>query len=115
MLAEQYGFRAACYGHAGDGNVHINILKMGLDDTAWHHRLPEAVRALFAAVVRMGGTITGEHGVGWVQREYLPLALDEPVLALHAGIKRLFDPHGIMNPGKVLPERYMHIAVQGER
>ncbi len=114
-LADQYGFRAACYGHAGDGNVHINILKMGLDDTTWHHRLPEAIRALFAAVVRMGGTITGEHGVGWVQREYLPIALDETTLALHAGIKRLFDPHGIMNPGKVLPERYMPVAFQGER
>ncbi len=102
-LAERYGFRAVCYGHAGDGNIHVNILKMGLDETTWREVLPRAIRELFEAVVALGGTITGEHGVGWVQRPYLPIALPPESLRLQRRLKRLFDPRGIMNPGKVFP------------
>jgi glycolate oxidase len=103
-LAERYGFQAVCYGHAGDGNIHVNILQRGLDETTWREVLPRAIRELFEVVVALGGTITGEHGVGWVQRPYLPLALSAESLRLQRRLKRLFDPRGIMNPGKVFPD-----------
>jgi glycolate oxidase len=103
-LAERYGFQAVCYGHAGDGNIHVNILQRGLDETTWREVLPRAIRELFEVVVALGGTITGEHGVGWVQRPYLSLALSAESLRLQRRLKRLFDPRGIMNPGKVFPD-----------
>ena len=103
-IGARFGFRSICYGHAGDGNLHVNILRDDLSDEAWHEGLTVAIRELFSEVVAMGGTISGEHGIGWVQRPYVDLAFTPPVLALMRGIKAQFDPLGILNPGKIWPE-----------
>lgn len=102
-IGRKYGFRSICYGHAGDGNLHINILRDDLSDDAWHRELPEAIRELFELTVSLGGTLSGEHGIGLVQRPYMPIAFDQRQLDLMRGIKHHFDPKGILNPGKVLP------------
>lgn len=100
-LGAQYGFHSVCYGHAGDGNLHINIVKGHLSDEQWNRELPKAIRELFHAVVVMGGTLSGEHGIGHVQKDYMDIAFTEVQLELMRSIKKVFDPKGIMNPGKV--------------
>ena len=102
-IGARYGFRSVCYGHAGDGNLHVNIIKGQLSDHAWQHELPNAIREIFQLTVSLGGTLSGEHGIGLVQRPYMDIAFDEVQLGLMRGIKQLFDPRGILNPGKVLP------------
>ncbi len=102
-LGQQYGFTSVCYGHAGDGNLHVNIIKGNMDDAAWNDRLPLAIAELFEAVVKLGGTISGEHGIGWVQKRYMPIAFNEVQMNLMKQIKQVFDPKGIMNPGKIFP------------
>ncbi len=100
-LGREFGFQSVCYGHAGDGNLHVNIVKGTLSDADWKERLPVAIKALFSEVVRLGGTISGEHGIGYSQKEYLPIVFGEPALALQKSIKKVFDPNGILNPGKI--------------
>lgn len=102
-VGARYGFKSVCYGHAGDGNLHVNIIKGDMSDSAWKEELPKAIREIFVYTVSMGGTLSGEHGIGLVQRPYMDVAFDPTQLALMRGIKQLFDPQGIMNPGKVLP------------
>lgn len=102
-LAATYGFKAVCYGHAGDGNLHVNIIKGDLSDDVWNNELPTAIRALFTEVVRLGGTISGEHGIGLVQKNYLDIAFGEASLELMRAIKRTFDPKNLLNPGKIFP------------
>lgn len=102
-LTAKHGVEAICYGHAGDGNLHVNLLKMGLSEEEWNHRLPRLIQELFAFTVSLGGMITGEHGVGWTQRAFLPLALSPAEIALMRQVKQLFDPQGILNPGKIFP------------
>lgn len=100
-IGSEYGFRSVCYGHAGDGNLHINIIKGDLSDAQWNDELPIAIRALFKEVVALGGTLSGEHGIGLVQKQYMDIAFSEASLNLMRGIKKVFDPNGIMNPGKI--------------
>jgi glycolate oxidase len=102
-IGKAYGFRSICYGHAGDGNLHINIIKEDLSADRWTNELPKAIRELFQLTVSLGGTLSGEHGIGLVQRPYMDIAFNVKQLALMRGVKDLFDPQGIMNPGKVLP------------
>jgi glycolate oxidase len=97
----RYGITSICYGHAGDGNVHVNILKARLDDTTWEKYVDTAIREIFQLTVSLGGTISGEHGIGYSQKSYLPLALSETELRLMKNIKRTFDPNNILNPGKI--------------
>lgn len=104
-VGAKHGFRTVCYGHAGDGNLHVNILKDDLSEEVWERMLPSAIRDLFEEVVRLGGTLSGEHGIGWVQRGYMDLACSPAQLDVMRAIKAVFDPQGILNPGKVLPER----------
>ena len=92
-----------CYGHAGDGNLHVNIIKGDMADDAWKNELPRAIREIFELTVSLGGTLSGEHGIGWVQRPYMDIAFSPAQLELMRSIKQVFDPKGIMNPGKVLP------------
>jgi glycolate oxidase len=100
-LGQQYGFTSVCYGHAGDGNLHINILKGNLSDAAWQHELPKAIRQLFQYVQQQKGTLSGEHGIGYVQKPYMDIVFDTIPLQLMRNIKQVFDPHNILNPGKI--------------
>jgi len=102
-IGGEYGFKSVCYGHAGDGNLHINIIKGDLTDDFWNHKLPEAIASLFREVVALGGTLSGEHGIGLVQKEYMPIAFSGVQLDLMRAIKHVFDPKGILNPGKIFP------------
>jgi glycolate oxidase len=102
-VGTKYGFKSVCYGHAGDGNLHVNIIKGDMPDEAWENELPKAIREIFEFTVSVGGTLSGEHGIGLVQRPYMDIAFNQVQLELMRGIKKLFDPLGIMNPGKVLP------------
>jgi glycolate oxidase len=101
-LGKEYGFHSVCYGHAGDGNLHVNIVKGNMSDEDWKNKLPLGIRELFKEVVRMGGTISGEHGIGLVQREYMDIAFSSVQMGLMRQIKNVFDPNGILNPGKIL-------------
>ncbi len=103
-LGAEYGFHSVCYGHAGDGNLHVNIVKQDMSEEDWNQKLPLAIRELFKEVVAMGGTISGEHGIGYVQRNYLDIAFGDAQLRLMKEIKRVFDPKGILNPGKIFPD-----------
>ncbi len=100
-IGQKYGFESVCYGHAGDGNLHVNIIKGNLSDTFWNEELIVAIRELFTQVIEMGGTISGEHGIGLVQKPYMDLAFSPTGLELMRGIKQVFDPKGILNPGKI--------------
>jgi len=103
-ICARFGITSICYGHAGDGNVHVNILKDRLDDAAWERNADAAVRAIFELAVSLGGTISGEHGIGYAQKSYLPLAVGPAELRLMRAIKQVFDPGGILNPGKIFPD-----------
>lgn len=104
-LGKVYGFDSICYGHAGDGNLHVNIVKNNMPDEAWQHELPKAIRELFLFTKSLGGTLSGEHGIGYVQKDFMDIVFSEVELELMRGIKKLFDPNNILNPGKILPER----------
>ncbi len=102
-LGKAHGFRSVCYGHAGDGNIHVNILKENLSEQFWKHKLPEIIQQIFYKVKELGGTLSGEHGIGYVQKDYMRIFFNPTTLLLMKSIKQVFDPHGIMNPGKVFP------------
>lgn len=104
-LGRKYGFQSVCFGHAGDGNLHVNILRGNLSEPLWKDELPKAIRELFSEVVRLGGTLSGEHGIGFVQRGYMDIAFSEAQLRLMRAIKAVFDPNGILNPGKLFLEQ----------
>ncbi len=103
-LGKEYGFQSVCYGHAGDGNLHVNIIKGNMTDDDWNNKLPDGINDLFNEVVKMGGTLSGEHGIGFVQKRYMNIAFNDTQMKLMHGIKDIFDPKGIMNPGKVFME-----------
>lgn len=101
VIGAQYGFDSVCYGHAGDGNLHVNIIKDSMSDEDWNIKLKEGIREIFELTVSLGGTISGEHGIGFVQREFMNIKYSEVHLNLMRGIKTIFDPRGILNPGKI--------------
>lgn len=101
-IGDKYGFRSVCYGHAGDGNLHINILKDDLTEKQWNEDIPLGIREIFEICRDLNGTISGEHGVGLVQKEFLDIVFTPEHFRLMRGIKSVFDPKGIMNPGKWL-------------
>jgi glycolate oxidase len=101
-LKAKYGLRIPSFGHVGDGNIHVNIMVGTSDDE--HRRAREAEEMLFRAVVALGGSISGEHGIGFSKARYLGLELTPETIALMKRIKHAFDPHGILNPGKIFPE-----------
>jgi len=103
-IGAKYGFDSVCYGHAGDGNLHVNILKQQMSDLDWKEKLPEGIAEIFQLVKSLGGTISGEHGIGWVQKQYMPIVFSGMELELMKGIKKVFDPNYILNPGKIFPE-----------
>jgi glycolate oxidase len=104
-IGAKYGFKSVCYGHAGDGNLHINIIKGDLSDDQWKNELPKGITELFELTKKLGGTLSGEHGIGYVQKNYMPIVFNKVQLDLMRGIKNLFDPKGILNPGKIFPDK----------
>jgi glycolate oxidase len=100
-IGNNYGLHSVCYGHAGDGNLHVNIIKGELTDEQWENDLPKAIREIFTEVVKLGGTLSGEHGIGLVQQPYMDIAFPEISLNIMRSIKDVFDPNGILNPGKI--------------
>jgi glycolate oxidase len=100
-VGRKWNFRSVCYGHAGDGNVHVRILKDSLSDEYWKNEVPKGIREIFEKVVELGGTISGEHGIGWIQIPYMDIKFKEMQLQLMRDIKKVFDPNSILNPGKI--------------
>jgi glycolate oxidase len=100
-IGKKYHFHAVCYGHAGDGNLHIRIKKEGVVNSQEDPELVAGIRALFELVHQLGGTISGEHGVGLVQKKYMDIVFDKVTLQLIRGIKKTFDPNNILNAGKI--------------
>lgn len=100
-IGKRYGFQSVCYGHAGDGNLHVNIIKGCMSDDAWNNQLTKGIREIFELCVKLGGTISGEHGIGLVQKNYMDIAFSQKSIELQKQIQQVFDPNGIMNPGKV--------------
>lgn len=95
------GLESAMFGHAGDGNVHIDVLKCDMDYEKWKKMIPEIKGSLYKIAISYGGALTGEHGVGTLRRDYLPLAISADQVALLKRIKAAFDPGNILNPGKI--------------
>jgi glycolate oxidase len=102
-VAARQRVRIVSFGHAGDGNVHVNVLQDNLPPARWEEVVPQVSETLCRLAISLGGTITGEHGIGVTRRRYLPLALDETQIAIMRGIRQLFDPNHILNPGKIFP------------
>jgi len=100
-IGARYGFESVCYGHAGDGNLHINIIKAGMSDEDWKNKLKDGISELFQLTANLGGTISGEHGIGLVQKEFMSIKYSEIHLNLMRNIKKVFDPNSILNPGKI--------------
>lgn len=98
QFEDRYGFKIYSFGHAGDGNIHLNITAQSKSAL---QRVEEGIHAILQKVVEMGGTISGEHGIGFAKKNFLHLELSPTSVQLQRGIKRLFDPHLILNPGKI--------------
>ena len=101
-LSREHAIRIVNFGHAGNGNIHVNLL-VDPEDAAEMKRARRCLEAVFHKVLELGGTLSGEHGIGLVKREAVGLELSAEVLGIMRGIKREFDPHGILNPDKVFP------------
>ena len=104
LLSEKYDVLIPCYGHAGDGNLHATVVKQPQTPMeVWEELLPALLVELYTFVHRLGGTISGEHGIGAKRAQYLPLVMDQKLIQLQREIKRAFDPLNILNPGKIFP------------
>jgi glycolate oxidase len=102
-LKRRHRLRVASFGHAGDGNIHVNLM-VNPDDQAERARATQAERELFEHVVALEGSISGEHGIGFAKARYLPIELAPEEIALMKRLKTAFDPNGILNPGKIFPD-----------
>jgi D-lactate dehydrogenase len=101
-LSRRHALPIVCFGHAGNGNLHVNLMydPADADQSA---RAQAAMADVFALALSLGGTLSGEHGIGLAKRDFMPQAVDAPTLALMRQVKAAFDPDGILNPGKLLP------------
>mgnify|MGYP001814741739 CR=1 FL=1 len=100
-LAERHGVRILSFGHAGDGNVHITALKDELEEETWERVVSEVTGEIYRLALALGGTLTGEHGIGAIRRQYLPLALEEAQIEIMRRLRAAFDPNRVLNPGKI--------------
>ncbi len=101
-LSREHALPIVCFGHAGNGNLHVNLM-YDPADAAQNARAQAAMAAVFALTLSLGGTLSGEHGIGMAKRDFMAQAIDAPTLATMRAIKAAFDPDGILNPGKLLP------------
>ena len=102
-LQQKHQIRIRSFGHAGDGNLHIYVLRDDLDEARWREKLAAVFADLYGKAREFGGKVSGEHGIGFAKKPYLAASLDAVNLALMAKIKQIFDPNNILNPGKVIP------------
>lgn len=100
-ICERFGLEGVNYGHVGDGNIHVNLL-MEEDRPDWKSVIESARLELYAVTARLGGTLSGEHGIGLKRKKYMDIFLDKAQMEIIRGIKRAFDPKGILNPGKIV-------------
>jgi len=98
--SEATGIRTVTYGHAGDGNLHVNFLWNGDEE---HPRVVSSIEQLFRDVIDLRGTLSGEHGIGVLKAPYLGLEQSEALIQLQMKLKEVFDPKGLLNPGKIFP------------
>jgi len=101
-LQKKHDIPVACFGHAGDGNIHVNVM-LDKSDVQQAVMGEQAVEKIFAATIKLGGTLSGEHGIGNTKSEYFPLEWSPATIAAMRLVKRAFDPHNILNPGKIFP------------
>ncbi len=104
MLQKETGIPIACFGHAGDGNIHANLMVGNYEDPETRNRADAALEILFAWVLERGGAISGEHGIGLAKKPWIKEALGGVSFAVHCSLKRTLDPHNILNPGKFLDD-----------
>jgi glycolate oxidase len=102
-LAAEHDVYVATFGHAGDGNLHVNVLSDDEEQTV--ESLEPVLAGIFAHALELGGTLTGEHGVGIAKKRFMALEQQEEVIQLQRELKRVFDPEGLLNPGKLFPDR----------
>ncbi|HEX5138906.1 MAG TPA: FAD-binding oxidoreductase [Planctomycetota bacterium] len=102
--AKAHGVEVVCFGHAGDGNIHVDFIRRDAGDARWEAGIGPAVRAVLEATVALGGSVTAEHGVGLLRRDDLPLQIDAATRAAMASLKRAWDPKGLLNPKKIWPQ-----------
>lgn len=100
-LQDKVGARIKCFGHAGDGNLHIYVLKDELGEQEWHEKLSLAMDEMYKKAKKLEGEVSGEHGIGFAKKEYLKRSLDNKSLELMRGIKKVFDPKNLLNPDKI--------------
>lgn len=100
-LEDQFDIRIRSFGHAGDGNLHIYILRDALDEETWNKKLEEVMECMYKRGRELKGQVSGEHGIGFAKRPYLKESLSPELITLMKGIKMAFDPKNILNPGKV--------------
>ena len=102
-LSAKHDLRIPCYGHAGDGNLHATpVMNPAWTLAEWHARLPPILTDLYRLTAALGGTISGEHGIGHKRKDYLPLVMDQAAIDLMRAIKRAWDPNNVLNPGKIM-------------
>ena len=99
-IGDKYGFKVPCFGHAGDGNIHVNVMVDGSDEKQLEEG-HKAIEEIFQLVVDMGGTLSGEHGIGTSKAPFMHIAFSDSELTLFKDIKKAFDPNNILNPGKM--------------
>ena len=100
-ISTAHGVPVIAYGHAGDGNVHLHPICIDMTKEEWEKRLPSLFSDIYQAGISLGGAISGEHGIGIAKKEYLPIQMDSALLDIMKAIKKAFDPHNILNPGKI--------------
>jgi glycolate oxidase len=99
-IGDKYGFKVPCFGHSGDGNIHVNVMVDGSNPQELE-KGHEAIEEIFQMVVDLGGTLSGEHGIGTSKAPFMGIAFNEAELSLFQDIKKAFDPNNILNPGKM--------------
>jgi glycolate oxidase len=102
QLEKDTGIAVACFGHAGDGNIHTNLMVGNYEDPAVRHHAEAALNQLFTWVLANGGAITGEHGVGLAKKQWIRQALGEVAVSVHQSLQEALDPSGVLNPGKIV-------------